>query len=284
MSCHVNEQPLVIPCAGAQMIGLLHRPEVSRDLGVVVVVGGPQIRAGTHRQYVLLARELAASGTPVLRFDVRGQGDSTGDFGGFEQIQPDIGAAVAALRERVPEVRRVALLGLCDGATASAFYALTDDRITDLVLINPWVRSEATLAQAHVRHYYVRRFLSRAFWRKLLFGGVNVWGALGEFRRKLHTARKGSEVVAQEEGTGASLADRMTAALRKFDGRVLLILSGADVTAQEFETAVLRGNSLARHPRMTVLHVAGANHTYSLQVWRRQVHDGIADWLSSAAQ
>ena len=42
------------------------------DIGVVIVVGGPQYRVGSHRQFVTLARALAASGVPALRFDYRG--------------------------------------------------------------------------------------------------------------------------------------------------------------------------------------------------------------------
>ena len=39
---------------------------------MVIVVGGPQYRAGSHRQFTLLARHIAAAGYPVLRFDARG--------------------------------------------------------------------------------------------------------------------------------------------------------------------------------------------------------------------
>ena len=46
--------------------------------GVLIVTGGPQYRAGSHRQFVLLARFLAARGMAVLRFDYRGMGDSEG--------------------------------------------------------------------------------------------------------------------------------------------------------------------------------------------------------------
>jgi alpha/beta superfamily hydrolase len=45
---------------------------------VLVIVGGPQYRAGSHRQFTLLARSLAEQGFAVLRFDYRGMGDSTG--------------------------------------------------------------------------------------------------------------------------------------------------------------------------------------------------------------
>ncbi|MCK7493609.1 MAG: hydrolase 1, exosortase A system-associated [Comamonadaceae bacterium] len=139
--------------------GAAGAPASAGATGVVVVVGGPQVRAGGHRQFVHLARTLAAAGHPVLRFDVRGMGDSSGALRGFEQITPDIGAAVDALLQRAPGVRRVVLWGLCDGASAALLYLheRRDPRVRGVCLLNPWVRSEASLARTHVKHYYTRR-------------------------------------------------------------------------------------------------------------------------------
>ena len=78
---HFTETVLAFPCEGERLLGVVSAPEdalVTGDLGVVIVVGGPQVRAGSHRQFVQLARHLAAQGLPTLRFDVRGMGDSSG--------------------------------------------------------------------------------------------------------------------------------------------------------------------------------------------------------------
>ena len=63
------EQPLLIECAGEQLVGIISRPPVAAPaaLGVVIVVGGPQYRAGSHRMFVELARALATAGHAVLR-------------------------------------------------------------------------------------------------------------------------------------------------------------------------------------------------------------------------
>lgn len=66
---------------------MLHHPnEHEVPLGLLMVVGGPQYRVGSHRQFVLLARDLAAAGIPVFPFDYRGMGDSTGQARDFEGI------------------------------------------------------------------------------------------------------------------------------------------------------------------------------------------------------
>jgi len=49
------------------------------DTGVLIVVGGPQYRVGSHRQFVMLARFLADHGVPCMRFDYRGMGDVSGE-------------------------------------------------------------------------------------------------------------------------------------------------------------------------------------------------------------
>ena len=71
MSSH--EHPLVIPGPKAQdMLGIVSLPAPDapqQNTGVVIVVGGAQYRVGSHRQFVQMARLLAAAGYPVLRFD-----------------------------------------------------------------------------------------------------------------------------------------------------------------------------------------------------------------------
>ncbi len=83
-----TETALRFTCADEYLFGILACPERPSDTGVVIVVGGPQTRVGSHRQFVLLSRALAAAGYPVLRFDVRGMGDSSGEQRDFEPSRP----------------------------------------------------------------------------------------------------------------------------------------------------------------------------------------------------
>ncbi len=280
----VETVPLSFYCGPDQLVGLLHLPARPKSCGVVIVAGAPQYRVGSHRQFVLLARDLAAAGFPVLRFDYRGTGDSDGEFAGFESIDGDIGSAIDAFFERAPCLREVALWGLCDGASAIAFYARTDPRVSAMILVNPWVRDDMTLARARIQHYYARHILSSAFWRRLFTGKVNVTRSLriaistlfALFRDRMKTSS--SQDVTNN---AASLSSRVAAGLEQFSGRILIVLSGADMTAQEFNANVLNRKTPI-HPLATVHHLAEANHTYSTGVWRELVHDWTIEWLQAS--
>ena len=170
----VDETVVLFRCKGEDLLGIIASSADPAPVGVLVVVGGPQYRVGSHRQFVQLARDLAASGTACMRFDYRGMGDGGGATRPFDEIDADVRVAVDTFFAACPRVTSIVLWGLCDGASAICFYAATDPRITGVVLVNPWVRTQVGEARTYLRHYYVRRFFSRAFWRKLVGGEVNL--------------------------------------------------------------------------------------------------------------
>ncbi len=265
-----REEAVVFPCGEEELVGVFALPEQSGPRGVLIVVGGPQYRAGSHRQFTLLARYLAQRGIASLRFDYRGMGDSSGASRTFEGAEEDIRAAVDRLVERLPAPREVVIWGLCDAASAALIYAQADPRVSGLILVNPWVRTEAGSARAQLRHYYGARLLQASFWQKLAQGEFNPAASrsrasVDRFWRSIRRSRR---IMRRKP-----LPERMEAGLRGFRGRVLLILSGKDLTAQEFNSLVKSSPSwqgLLREPRVTRFEIAGANHTFSRRDWREQ--------------
>ncbi len=275
----VTEEALAFSCEGEHLFGVLARPELPAEVGVVIIVGGPQTRVGSHRQFVLLARELAAAGLPTLRFDYRGMGDSSGEPRDFEAVTPDIRAAIDTLQGACPSVTRVVLWGLCDAAAAALLYCdeTQDRRVTGLCLLNPWVRSEASLAKTQVKHYYGQRLLQKEFWVKLLSGRLNILTSIGELLRKVGQASS----QASRSGEQLAFQERMARGLTTFAGRVLLILSENDYTAKEFLEYVATADGwrgvLAR-PQVTRVTIDGADHTFSSAAWRKDVAVACTKW------
>ena len=277
------EVTLSFACEGETLFGILARPEQEANLGVVIVVGGPQTRVGSHRQFVLLARTLAEAGIPVLRFDYRGMGDSTSAQRDFENITPDIRSAIDALRHACPSVTRIVLWGLCDAASAALLYCdeTHDPAIAGLCLLNPWVRSEATLAKTQIKHYYAQRLLQKEFWSKLLSGRLNIAKSVAELLRKVGQA---STKVSHNQQL--SFQERMARGLRGFQGQVLLILSGNDYTAKEFLEYTAAADSWHRlldRPRLTRIDIPAADHTFSSQAQRKTVENACLDWCTQYA-
>lgn len=298
-----TESAAVFECCSDRLVGVMHLPSDPVDVGVVVVVGGPQYRVGSHRQFLLLARQLALDGIAVFRFDYRGMGDSDGQLRGFEFIADDIRAAIDEFMRLAPQVKRIVLWGLCDGATAAAAYAPLDPRVHGLVLLNPWVRSDQTLARSIVFHYYARRVLDAAAWRRLLGNWTALRDALNSFAssiKKVASADRAGDVkssvgsakdeptqreaaaTASKGAASGSLVVRTATALDAFNGPILTILSGADITANEFVEATKANRRMRRRlNRSTVTrHVLPpADHTFSTAHWRDQVARWTTAWL-----
>ena len=283
--------PLSIESEDAILFGILDIPEQPKDIGVLVVVGGPQYRVGSHRQFVLLARALAARGFATLRFDHAGIGDSSGEFDGFEHLEADVKAAIDRLVFEVENVTRVAIWGLCDAASAAMMYAPVDSRVDRLILLNPWVRSEQGLARTYVRQYYFSQITSSEFWRKLLRGEINILKSLVGVIRTIRSALFSKDVGNSnqsgelDETNSVPFQKRMLYGLQKFKGQVLFILSGDDITAAEFDDLLSESRSwreIVRRGNTEVSRIQQANHTFSKAKWRDQVASWTIEWLEKS--
>ncbi len=288
-----TEVPVVFSCQGDRLVGIIAMPSTAADVGVVVVVGGPQYRVGSHRQFVHLARRLATRGYVSLRFDCRGMGDSAGEPRTFLMIDDDIRAAVDALFERAPALRRVILWGLCDGASAAMFYAASDPRISGAVLLNPWVRTEQGEAQALITHYYRRKLLDPHTWTRALRGRLNVVRSLKSLGGNLRAGLRGSPRLPAPRGPAPGapanlralpLPDATAAALERFTGALLFILSENDLTAAEFRRCAHQSaawRTIIARPFTQWLDLAESDHTFSSEGWRSQVADATVAFLAA---
>ena len=275
----IQEQTLQITGNGFAMLGILSLPAAGAPVqhtAVLIVVGGAQYRVGSHRQFVRLARHLAAAGHPVLRFDLPGMGDSPGEPLPFEDSAPPIAASLDALQQ-ASGCGRAVLWGLCDGASANLLYMQTthDPRVAGLALFNPWVRSDAGLARARVKHYYRQRLLEPAFWRKLAGGGVG-WQALRNLGNNLRTMR-------QTTAQTLTFQELMAQGWRALEGKIMLILSERDLTAQEFvEHAHTHPawQQTLQHPGVRRHSLAGADHTGSSPADQQALNTLTQAWLA----
>ncbi|SOB87597.1 exosortase A system-associated hydrolase 1 [Sphingomonas guangdongensis] len=219
---------LEITCESDTIVATLD--EAASSTGLLIVSGGNEIRAGAHRGMALLAADLAAQGVPVLRYDRRGIGDSTGENRGFEESAADIAAAAAALR--ATGVTRVVAFGNCDAASALALFHAAAG-LDALVLANPWTGNSGSgdLPQAAaIRARYAERLRDPREWLRLLGGGVNL--------RKL----AGGLLKVVKPTSAEGLVERMADALRASGIPATFLLATRDNTAVAFRAAWKAGS------------------------------------------
>ncbi len=262
--------PIVFPSGNHSLVGIIHQSEQPSTKGVVIVVGGPQTRVGSHRAFVELARFLARNGVNVFRFDYTGAGDSDGKPAHFTEVVNDIEAAVTTFIAKQPQLNSICLWGLCDAASAIAIYMNGEskpDHVDRLVLLNPWVNQPHTQAQTVLKYYYLKRLFSRQFWQKLFAGKV----ALLTSAKEIHSFSKQSQQI-----SATHYVETMLTGIKSFDGKVLIIIAENDLTGQEFCALVEKNkqwrNVMARDTT-EIITIDTANHTFAHRQWKETLNN-----------
>ncbi|HEY3340638.1 MAG TPA: alpha/beta fold hydrolase [Anaerolineae bacterium] len=122
-----TEQPISIMSQSQRMWGVLHLPNGRGPHPVVMMLHGlTGEMTGPHRLFVHAARAFAAQGIAVFRFDMRGSGESEGEFQDMT-LAGEVLDAQAALEWLIgrPEIdaARVGVLGLSLGGMVQSMLA-----------------------------------------------------------------------------------------------------------------------------------------------------------------
>lgn len=300
----VAERAVMMVGEQGPLLAILSMPRISGGQGspqsaALIVPGQPQTRVGSHRMFVELARGLAGCGIVTLRFDVGGWGDSPGEPRAFERSAHDIAVAARMLAEAASgpsrQAARVWVGGLCDGASAAMLALPAIERAgvspAGVYLLNPWVRSEASLGDAMIKNYYAKRVLDPELWRRIFTGKVGLRNLVVDPIRHLsakllaggtRTSASGSggtDLDPAAATAGADLPSTFITHREAFKGRLATILSGADLTAAETESLISGDSRWKRGIEgkgAALLRIPDADHTLT-----RQEHWALAiTWLA----
>lgn len=289
----VLPRPEVLPLRFDDQTCLAIYQPAASELLVLLINGGAQIRAGSHRLYQQLAHDWQQAGIASLRFDFPGFGDADGQPGDFVTHGRYLAQLPAQLDAYFGRTRPLVCFGLCDGATA-ALLAAPALKPKALLLLNPWLRTPVGHASTMLKFYYLQQLKSRQFWRKLLSGKLNWRQSLQEltaFWRNRHaataksaTATPSAELtvlqptpaqrvkIATVTPADANAAehtaqtDAITKALQHwqtFSGPCLLALAEPDLTAAECRQALSQRAWRGILQRAELLNLPEANHTLS---------------------
>lgn len=256
-----------IACEGDVLAATLNSGTSSTAL--MIVSGGNEIRSGAHSGMAQLASRVSGHGFPVLRYDRRGIGESTGQNLGFLGSADEIAVAAKFLRQEQQQVDKIIAFGNCDAATALAVFG-PDAGIDGYILANPWViettsepdAEQSMPSSAAIRSRYWDRIKNPRTIIDLLSGKIN-------FRKLLKGLKQASR---SEENSTLSL--QLRDALSGLGGNAYILLAKRDTTARAFLAAWSSADfaHVRAKSAITVEMLDSASHSFA--------DEPASDWLT----
>ncbi|CAN5309689.1 hypothetical protein BH10PSE6_BH10PSE6_31670 [soil metagenome] len=257
---------------GNRLFGMLCRPDRGSTDDILLISNGDRDPSfGPARQNVVLARRLAQAGIASFRFDFSGLGDSLGPPG-RERILPhaftdrlsDTKAAIDAVAAL--GFSRIGIQGLRVGAYHALYGALSDERLSALIMINLplfTVPASNTLGQLEPRGQSARSFLG-----KLL--RPSAWGRLR--RAALHLGLT----------TSQSFAHRAMAELSRRGVRTLYLFSDGPQDIQAFTAEFgADGAKLKAYPGAEMRIVPGMDQSLTITAGRTPAETMIVEFIAA---
>lgn len=136
---HGRRQPFEAIAPSVVLHGTLSLPSGPVAMPALVVAHGASLGVRDSRIYAELADTMLSEGVAVLRYDRRGEGDSTGspDEATLDDLARDLAACVRVLQAH-PRIRsdRVGVWGISQGAWLAALAAAEDPSIACVVAVS----------------------------------------------------------------------------------------------------------------------------------------------------
>lgn len=298
----LRELPLAFG-ADQSLFGILTEPAEAApaaghaDTAILMLNVGGNYRIGPNRNYVKLARALAASGYRALRMDLAGVGDSRTEAGFSsrsmyrKQSTADVRAAIDCLAAR--GCKRFYLMGICSGSYVAFQTALVDARVDGQILMNSrlleWQENQEGTWQSSMQRYYkstdfYRRALLRAhLYRRLVRGEIDVTGIAGRIWALL-----GARLRRTIDGLLNRADEGVLSKMKQLGERgtdTLMIMSVQDdgLDYVEFHLG-RRGRRLRRDPHFRMVMVEDADHTFSTVASQHVVIDAVREHLDKLHQ
>jgi peptidoglycan/xylan/chitin deacetylase (PgdA/CDA1 family) len=254
---------------------------------------GATHRVGMNRNYVSFARAWATRGVASLRFDAAGLGDSAARTQDRENLlySPEMVADVRSaidFMERTYGLRSFVLAGLCAGGYAAFHTALSDERVTAAMIINPqtfdWKPGDSLAIERRrayrAAHWYRRSALRLESWRKALRGEVNLLRIGKVLADRVSASLQSRAAALRGEQSSKTLAGAFERLSRR-GTKLLLVYSAEDPGLDHLRDEL--GGALDRLQRQSCFElevVGGADHTFSTLESQRKLRICLSGYLS----
>lgn len=270
-------RPVTFESRGLRLAGILAVPDRFNGRGVALVHGWSGYRIGPHRILTRTARRLNDAGFATLHFDLRGRGDSQGEYDhtDLDMMIEDTLNAARFLRAETG-CGDAALLGICSGANVAIGAATLDHAISSVVAWSALTFQKQVTGRQRAASRrgalltYLRKLFQLETWRKILTGRVNY--------RLVRRAVKGDGPAKGERNLKDSSRD-ILAELASYPGRILFIHGSKDaegmVGREHFQEFFAGAEARAEFHL-----IEGANHSFYSLAWEREIVDRSIAFLS----
>jgi pimeloyl-ACP methyl ester carboxylesterase len=263
---NATEQPVSFTNQGERLWGMLHLPHGDSPHPAVLFLHGiTGDKTGAHRLFVHAARALAARGIASLRFDMRGSGDSEGEFQDMT-LAAEVSDAQAALEWLIAhpsiDAVRVGTLGLSlGGMVASILAGRNPNLVNGMALWAAAANADVFMHMAE-RTSQQRDASTDTLMASLLQNGyIMLWG----FPCGLPFIQTFFHEQPMEE-------------LQNYRGKAIIIHNTGDPTVP-----ISQADVYAEHfgPRAQVYKLDDSTHTFEPPPIERQVIDLTVDWFKA---
>ncbi|NOY62692.1 MAG: alpha/beta fold hydrolase [Gammaproteobacteria bacterium] len=275
------EKAVVFGSGAVRLVGIVTpaaEPQTTAGRPVIIMLNAGLLhRVGPYRLHVHLARELAAIGFTVLRFDLSGIGDSTirtDRLSEMERSNQDLRDAINFMSNSFQATEFV-LFGLCSGAANAHRGALLDARVSGAVFLDGYAYPTSG--------YRLRRFASH-------ITSAEKWAALP---RKLTRSLKHSLANKQRQQTASTIrlkydfgtppprhqVEQEIKSLTKRGVNLLYIYSGGWEGYNHVKQFKEMYQSIDFSDRVQVEYFAQAEHTYPLREDRKKLQRCVCLWI-----
>lgn len=266
------------------LVGVLARPSGSARGGrpaVVILNTGIIHRVGHHRMYVTMARQLAAAGHTVLRFDFSGIGDSRSradNIAPMDSCLADVQDALDWLTSSY-NVTQVVLIGLCSGADVALRFGYRDRRVVGMALFDPAI---PPTTRFYV-DYIFRRMTRLRSWLTFVSGRGRIWA---DIISRIGFAIRSRSVALDEGLVDPRSRGELEALYRRtleHDIRLLVVLTGGDMAGrQTYREQLLDAfPTVPFEDRLQLEFFADCDHTFAPAEDRARLNGLTQDWLAS---
>ncbi len=128
------------PCGDIQLEGVWHFPEATGPFPAVIICHPHPLYGGNMSNNIVLAicQALAQQSITALRFNFRGVGGSSGEYGDGVKEQEDVTAALSLILSTPGiEPKGVGLAGYSFGASVALPVAIQNDEVSLMALVSP---------------------------------------------------------------------------------------------------------------------------------------------------